>query len=79
MPKQCTITEYVDEEHGPADSEAHKELLGITNLEMDAAFHVAVRYGQLVTSQLYVILLMEADRSSTVLFTCLTNCANRSP
>ncbi|KAM1346610.1 hypothetical protein ACFX13_036643 [Malus domestica] len=49
--------EGVDSEEVPIDSEAYKRLLWMTNLEMDTALHVAVRYDHAGV----VKLLMRAD------------------
>ncbi|KAM1122701.1 hypothetical protein ACFX2I_004213 [Malus domestica] len=60
-----------DQESGPADKDAHKELFRMTNLQKDTALHVAVRndHGGVV------MLLMEADPQ----LCCFTNGANESP
>ncbi|XP_062012424.1 ankyrin repeat-containing protein At5g02620-like [Rosa rugosa] len=60
-----------DVESGPADAEAYKELLRVTNLRKDTAFHVAVQYGH----NEVVNLLMAADPE----LCCFTNSANESP
>lgn len=57
--------------NGPADGEAYKKLLRMTNLEKDTALHVAVRCGHCRV----VMLLIEADPT----LCCLTNSANESP
>ncbi|KAM1484072.1 hypothetical protein TB2_035304 [Malus domestica] len=49
--------EGVDSEEVPIDGEAYKKLLRMTNLEMDTALHVAVRYNHAGV----VKLLMRAD------------------
>lgn len=63
--------EGVDEENGPVDGEAYKNLLRMTNLEKDTALHVGVRCGHCRV----VMLLIEADPT----LCCLTNSANESP
>ncbi|CAL2253423.1 unnamed protein product [Prunus armeniaca] len=63
--------EGVDEENGPADGEAYKKLLRMTNLEKDTALHVAVRCGHCRV----VMPLIEADPT----LCCLTNSTNESP
>ncbi|XP_050370079.1 ankyrin repeat-containing protein At5g02620-like [Argentina anserina] len=57
---------------GGADEEIgqRKPLLRVTNMEMDTALHVAVRYGHLGV----VVMLMEADSE----LSCLTNRADES-
>ncbi|XP_004289379.1 PREDICTED: ankyrin repeat-containing protein At5g02620-like [Fragaria vesca subsp. vesca] len=60
-----------DVETGPADAEAYKELLRMTNSDKDTALHVAVKSGH----HDVVILLMDADPE----LSCYTNNANESP
>ncbi|KAM5576899.1 ankyrin repeat-containing protein [Rosa sericea] len=64
-------TDAADEETGPADAEAYKELLRMTNSEKDTALHVAVKCGH----HDVVILLMDADPE----LCCYTNNAGESP
>ncbi|XP_040369232.1 ankyrin repeat-containing protein At5g02620 [Rosa chinensis] len=64
-------TNAADVETGPADAEAHNELLRMANSERDTALHVAVRCGH----HDVVILLMDADPE----LCCYTNNANESP
>ncbi|PRQ48314.1 putative ankyrin repeat-containing domain, protein accelerated cell death 6 [Rosa chinensis] len=64
-------TDAADEETGPADAEAYKESLRMTNSEKDTALHVAVKSGY----HGVVILLMDADPE----LCCYTNNAKESP
>ncbi|CAN6688957.1 unnamed protein product [Malus baccata var. baccata] len=60
-----------DQESGPADGEAHKKLLRMTNFDEDTALHAAARYGHNGVA----ILLLEADPQ----LCCFINSANESP
>ncbi|ONI12114.1 hypothetical protein PRUPE_4G145300 [Prunus persica] len=68
---QRTLIDPADQESGPADANAHKELLRKTNSQKDTALHVAVRneHAGVVT------LLVEADPH----LCSFTNSANESP
>ena len=69
--KLHNIGAAADVETGPADAEAYKELLRMTNSEKDTALHVAVKSGHPGV----VILLVDADPE----LCCFTNNANESP
>ncbi|KAB2601972.1 ankyrin repeat-containing protein [Pyrus ussuriensis x Pyrus communis] len=60
-----------DQESGPADGEAHKNPLRMTNFDKDTALHAAARYGHDGVANL----LIEADPQ----LCCFTNSANESP
>ncbi|XP_068323311.1 ankyrin repeat-containing protein At5g02620-like [Pyrus communis] len=60
-----------DQESGPADGEAHKMLLRMTNFDKDTALHAAARYGHDGVANL----LIEADPQ----LCCFTNSTNESP
>ncbi|KAK9949234.1 hypothetical protein M0R45_004767 [Rubus argutus] len=69
--KKLHNIEATDLETGPADAEAYKELLRMTNLEKDTALHVAVKCGH----RSVVIRLVDADPE----LCCFTTNANESP
>lgn len=69
--KKMLHVQEADEESRSTDSEAHKQLLQMINLQRDTALHVASRYGHSGA----VIQLMQANPE----LCCYNNSANESP